>query len=106
MNIAEEIRVWGARQGDSDYWGRNAYRQFADELSWRTVTLNGQEVRVISQTDTDEDYDGDIQLVFEVGDQVFAMDGTYSSWNGTNWTGDPYEVEAQPVTKIEYVRKR
>lgn len=106
MDIAEEIRVWGARHSESGYWGYSAYRQFINDLEWETITLNGEEVKLITKTETDEDYEGSIQAVFSVGDQVFAMDGSYSSWNGTEWNGAPYEVEAQPVTKIEYVRKR
>lgn len=107
MDIAEEVRVWGARQSDHDYWGESAYRGFAQKVQWRELTvLNGQDIRVLSETETHEDYDGSIQMVFAIGDQVFAMDGTYSSWNGTEWYGEPYEVDEQPVTKIEYVRKR
>lgn len=109
MDIAKEIRVWGAQQDNPNYWSASgAYEQFFEELEYRNhaVTLNGEPVTVISTTDTDEDYDGDIQTVFSVGDRFFAMDGTYSSWNGTSWNGAPYEVEAQPVTRLEYVRKR
>lgn len=33
------------------------------------------------------------QLVFSVNGNLFALDGYYSSWDGTNWgDGDIYEV--------------
>jgi len=106
VDIAQEIRVWGARQSDSSYWGYNAYTEFIDQLKYSSVELDGQRATLVSSTETDEDYEGSIQAVFTVGDQIFAMDGTYSSWNGTSWEGAPYEVEAQPVTRFEYIRKR
>jgi hypothetical protein len=106
MDLSEEIRVWGARKTDNSYWGYNVYKQFAEELEYSSIEMAGETATLISKTETDEDYEGDIQLVFKWDSRVFAMDGTYSSWNGTEWSGTPYEVEAQPVTRIEYVRKR
>lgn len=109
MDIAQEIRVWGARHANREYWeSSGAYNGFFEELEYnpQTVSINGEPVAVISVTETDEDFDGDIQTIFRVGDQVFAMDGTYSSWAGTTWQGHPYEVEEKPVTRLEYVKKR
>lgn len=39
--------------------------------------------------------------------QYFRADGYYASWDGDNWDGAKlYEVEAVPVQKIEYRRKK
>lgn len=107
MDILEEIRIWGARFNDSDYWGAGAYTKFADHLEDDSVYLDsGKAVLVEYERPNDEEEDQELQLVFSVQDRTYAIDGSYSSWNGTSWFGLPYEVEAQPVQKISYVRKR
>lgn len=108
MDILSEIRVWGARHSESYYWGEIAYTRFAEAIQEDSVYLDSGKATLVeydAPDDNDDDYQ-ELQLVFSVNDRMFAIDGNYSSWNGTTWAGAPYEVEAKPVQKISYVRKR
>lgn len=45
--------------------------------------------------------------VFSLGNQLFRLDGYYSSWDGISWDdADLYEVEAKQVTVTHYVKKK
>lgn len=108
MDILTEIRVWGARHSEEYFWGKSAYTQFAEYIQSGPISLDSGVASLIEYDGPDDDDDNyqDLQLVFEVNDRKFAIDGSYSSWDGTSWNGEPYEVEAQPVQKVSYVRKR
>lgn len=55
-----------------------------------------------------EDFGGEGQgderwVVFSVGDQLFRVEGSYASWDGTTWDYPSLEeVEPIEVVKIEY----
>lgn len=45
-------------------------------------------------------------VVFSVGDQLFRVEGYYSSWNGTDWENvEVEEVEAYEVSVTQYKKK-
>jgi hypothetical protein len=53
----------------------------------------------------DRDGDGEqVSRVFTVGGKIFRWDGYYSSWEGVELNGKPYEVVGTPVTEIRYER--
>lgn len=109
MDILTEIRIWGARYDNAGYWGYGAYTQFAQELSEGKSIYLESGLATLVQYEAPNEYDESdqtLQLVFKVDDRIYAMDGEYSSWNGTTWSGLLYEVEAKPIQKVSYVRKR
>lgn len=48
-----------------------------------------------------------VWVVFSLnGTQYFRIDGSYTSWDGSDWNySSLYEVEPHPVTVIQYRRK-
>lgn len=47
----------------------------------------------------------DVYVVFQIGDELWRMDGWYSSYEGFNFDDAvPYKVIAKEVTVIEYVK--
>lgn len=47
----------------------------------------------------------DYWVVFKLGKQHFRVDGWYSSYEGGELDGEPYEVTPKEVKAIEWVRK-
>ena len=47
----------------------------------------------------------DVYVVFQIGDELWRMDGWYGSYEGSNFDDAvPYKVIAKEVTVIEYVK--
>lgn len=47
----------------------------------------------------------DTWVVFQIGDELWRMDGWYASYEGSNFEdAEPYKVVAKEVTVIEYVK--
>ncbi len=65
-----------------------------------TVQLDGQElhVKVVENNGGTEGGGEQAHYVFEVGDRLFRIDGSYYSYDGTHWDEDTFR-EVKPVTR-------
>lgn len=81
------------------------YDDFAYEVSNKLNFLIG-----VGEIEFVEDFGGEgmgdhAHVVFKVksNGKLYKLDGYYSSWEGTDWESEAYEVEAKPVMTTEYV---
>ena len=53
----------------------------------------------------DDRVNSDVWVVFQIGEELWRMDGWYASYEGSNFDDAvPYKVIAKEVTVIEYVK--
>lgn len=99
--VSLEIEEWARTDPKRNEWEHAYYfdtylDRFQDRLEGRGETIelpSGKAEYVDIETFTG---DNSSLLVFTVGDQRFALQGSYSSW-GTDWDGI-VEVEQETVT--------
>lgn len=108
--IKQELQAWNEGQGDY-YKVQNA---IVEELwEWTDGGGRTKSFEIPSGTVTlVEDHgggegDGETRfIVIKVGEQLFQYNGYYSSWDGTEWDDDLYEVEPYDVTVTQYRVKK
>lgn len=84
-----------------------AWKDFYDTISWRSaeIILPSGTAKIV------EEFGGEGEgerrwVVFSVNDSLFRVEGSYTSWDGTDWSySDLEEVEAVQVTVTEYRTK-
>lgn len=122
-NIEQEIIDWYNENdtGESVEYVGSALDEFIESLSkkediGKVLPYSGREVStavlasgpaylVNDVHGEDGDYEARY-LIFQVGDQLFRINGYYSSWDGDNWEdSDIREVEAYTETVTRYRNK-
>lgn len=101
--IGQEIGVWFILKDGYNYDGPN--KAFFDAIaSERTVELNEGPATLVAKSAGDR-YQGDSWVVFDYKGKQWRMDiDEYDSWEQGEEPDEPYEVVAQPVNEIQYVR--
>lgn len=100
--IENEIKAFTEQEYFEDAWP-----DFLDELDgWRNdppeLELPSGSAKFVKR------YGGEGKgekywVIFSVGDELFKVDGYYSSWDGSSWDdAEMYKVEPVEVTVIEY----
>jgi|SRR5882757_465129 len=82
--------------------------EFYGELSYSSkgIELNGLGVATGVGSEGGHEGGGEyMDVVFQLGDQLFRMTGTHDSWEGSSWDGDLEEVEAYQELVTKYRRK-
>ena len=88
--------------------GKGAVESGLGELSWYlgdnrySMTLDGIPLRQEHEEGGVEGAGETYYVVFEYDGRFYRIDGWYSSWDGGELDGDPYEVEKVPVEAFDY----
>lgn len=105
--ITQDILDWYTEtaNGEETYFGE-AWGEFREEIEWiskdQTVSLPSGEATFVDSFGGEgkgEEY----WIIFKVGDELFKVDGYYSSWDGVSWeNSEVYKVKPVEVIVIEY----
>lgn len=78
-----------------------------EDFDYYELEEDSVELPNIGKTEAIDNYGGEGQgderwIVFKVGDQLFRLNGYYSSYDGSTWDGGVEEVEAYEKTVTDY----
>lgn len=102
--IKEEIISWDFLDCGSIRSFRTAWKSFRAEIQWGLSTIQlpsgpASFVKHFGGEGKGEEY----WVLFQVGDELFKVDGHYDSWDGVDWDDAKlYKVAPVEVTVIEY----
>lgn len=86
----------------------NVVEAFRERLQYGSVELFSGPATLVDSSglvDPDSEDTESVWFVFEYNGELFRIDGTYSSWNGSVYDTPPYRVQSKEVTKLVYVRQ-
>lgn len=107
--ISQEIIDWSNSNssGQNSTFFEEAWRDFKDSLEgWGSKTPEIQlpsGIATFFKRHGGEGMGEEYWVIFKVGEELFEVDGYYSSWDGVSWDGaELYKVAPVEVTIIEY----
>jgi hypothetical protein len=104
--ITQEIIDWNVSEGNEEDYFEGAWRNCREDLEWSSgengIALPSGKATFVKSFGGEgkgEEY----WILFKVGEELFKVDGYYSSWDGVSWdNAELYKVAPVEVTVIEY----
>lgn len=98
--IKQEIRDWNSSKEEISQYFESAWVNFLGEIEWRPEGVQLPSggaffVRSFGGEGRGEEY----WVIFKIGEELFKVDGYYSSWDGINWD----EAELYKVVPVEVI---